>query len=294
MKNKKPFVNVIILNLNNFEDTKECVESLKKIEYNRWGITLVDNGSTDDSLEKLKKEYSKNKKIRFILNESNLGFAKANNLAMKEDLFKSEYFLLLNNDTIVDKKFLTNLMKEKKKLIAPTVYNYYSRKEFSKKDFPGKFNFILGGGKRVIPKNQKIEKVDYASGSCWLIEKELFKKTKGFNEKYFAYNEEIEWAYRLKKLGYQFYISRSSKIWHKGARTSKKLSELKLELLNRNIIWFEREYAKILQKIIFFFYFFIYKFPKRLFLNILEGDFRKKTKCLLKGVKEGFFKNFPI
>jgi len=290
--NKKHFVNIIILNWNNYDDTVECINSIEKINYPYWGVTIIDNHSTDGSIEKLKKEYKKKKKIRFWINKKNEGFAKGNNIGMRKDFFNADLFLLLNNDTVVEKNFLKKLVEAKKELIAPLVYNYYSKKELSKKDFPGKFNFFLGGGKKIKLDKSPLQRVDYASGSCWLIKKELFQKTGGFNENYFAYNEEIEWAYRLKEKGYKFYLSNQAKIWHKVARTSKNLSGLRLKLMNRNIIWFERKYSPKEKYLFFVLYFFIYKMPKDIFKIILSRkDMFKKIKCTIQGIKEGFLGN---
>jgi hypothetical protein len=288
MENDIPFVNIIILNWNGYKDTIECVESIKKIEYKNWGITLLDNGSKDDSLKKLKKKYGKNKKIKIIPNKSNEGFAKANNQAMEKDLFNADYFLLLNNDTIVKSDFLTQLIKEKKELISPLIYNYYEKKELSKNDLPGKFNLFIGGGRAIKPVEKELMKIDYASGCCWLIKKELFQRTKGFNKDYFAYNEEIEWAYRLKNEGYDFYLNPKSNIWHKGAKTSNKISGLKLKCLNRNIIWFEKKYASKTEYILFLLYLIFYKIPKNL-LQIINSreDIKKKINYLFLGLKEG-------
>lgn len=292
MINNEPFVNIIILNFNNYKDTYECVESLKKIEYKNWKITLLDNGSKDGSLEKLKKRYFKDKKIKFMSNKSNQGFARGNNQAMEEDLFNADYFLLINNDVIVDKKFLKNLIKEGEDLVSPMVYNYYSRDELSKNDYPGKFNFFTGGGIGIKPR-EKTNKIDYASGCCWLINKNLFKETGGFNEEYFAYNEEIEWAYRLKLSGHYFHLCSSSKIWHKGAKTSSKISGLKIKLLNRNQIWFEREYAKKYEFFFFIVYLFLYKTPKNLVKIMAFGnEVIANLKSLFLGIKEGLLSDF--
>lgn len=291
--NKQPFVNIIILNWNNYEDTVECIDSLGEIDYRKWGVTLIDNGSRDGSGQKLASLYKKNKKIKMIFNKRNFGFGKGNNIGMRKDLFNTDYFLLLNNDVIVAKGFLKNLIKEGKDLISPLIYDYDSRKLIKevimKENSPGEFNFILGGGRRVEFNEEEIIKVDYASGCCWLIKKELFLKTGGFDEEYFLYNEEIEWAYRLKQQGYKFYVSPISIIWHKGSSTANKVPGLKLKYMNRNMIWFERKYASKRDFLLFKIYLFIYKIPKNIVLIILYGEKKmNRIRCLTEGIKEGF------
>lgn len=297
MKNK-PIVAIIILNYNGWKDTIECLESLKKINYKNYRILLVENGSTNNSSEILIKKYSKNKKIKIIKNKENLGFTKGNNEVIKNNS-DFDYFLLLNNDTIVEKDFLNVLVDfaEKNKdvgVVTPAIYKYSDKKELNKIDSPAKFNFKIGGGQAIFYDKNTISpfEVDYASGCCWLIKKEIIKKTEWFKEKYFAYNEEIEWAYRIKKIGYKFFIIPLSKIYHKGERTTSKIPGFRLYYGTRNMIWFEREYAPIMDLIIFFIYLFIYKVPKILIKIVRSKDKWISFKSYIKGIKEGLFGDY--
>lgn len=146
-----PKVSIIILNWNSPEDTIECLESIYHINYSNYEIILVDNNSSNDSIEKIKEycegkieveskffnynpankpvktfEYTEkeieisknmvnihsNKKITIIKNNQNYGFAGGNNVGIKYALnHNSQYILLLNNDTFVDPNFLTELIK---------------------------------------------------------------------------------------------------------------------------------------------------------------------------------------
>ena len=107
MENKKttPKIAIILLNYNNYEDTFACVESLQRVRYPNVDIIIVDNKSTNDSLEKLYELKSEN--IKIVDSGKNGGFAFGNNMGMKiarEE--NSDYVLLLNNDTIVTENFL--------------------------------------------------------------------------------------------------------------------------------------------------------------------------------------------
>ena len=298
MKNNNPFIKIIILNYNGREDTIECINSLLKIDYKNYKILLVDNNSSDGSLEDFKKKYAKNKKIKIIRNKRNYGFAGGNNRAIKQN-FNSNYFLLLNNDTIVKEDFLNILVDFAKKnknvgVVAPAIYKYSNKKQLNKINSPANFNFKNGGGQAISHDKNIISpfEVDYASGCCWLIKKEIIKKTEWFKEKYFAYNEELEWAYRIKKIGYKFFIIPLSKIYHKGERTTSKISGFRLYYGTRNMIWFEREYASSMDLTIFYFYLFIYKIPKML-IKIVKGKERKICfQQYFKGIKEGLFSDY--
>ena len=141
-----PKVCIIILNWNGREDTLECLESLYQNKYDNYRVILVDNGSTDDSIEKIKEylkgglevtsnffNYQENKPIKFtqlnedeivkelnvppgnlilIENRQNHGFARGNNIGIQFALnnYEPEYVLLLNNDTVVDPEFLVEMV----------------------------------------------------------------------------------------------------------------------------------------------------------------------------------------
>ena len=160
-----PKVAVVILNWNGYEDTIECLESLRQITYSNYSTIIVDNASSDTSLEKIRKyckgeievksaffkhslinkpvkivEYTKEqcKKIEFnsaevvlIKNDKNYGFAEGNNIGIRYGLnnLNPDYFLLLNNDTVVDSDFLRELIKvsesgREKGFASPKTYYY--------------------------------------------------------------------------------------------------------------------------------------------------------------------------
>jgi GT2 family glycosyltransferase len=145
-----PHVSIVILNWNGSEDTVECLEAVYKIKYPNYNIILLDNASTDESLEKIRGylegkikvnspffEYARNKPIKFreylkneieslknrdnhylnkeliiIKNDENYGFTEGNNIGIRYALntLNSDYILLLNNDTVVDECFLDELI----------------------------------------------------------------------------------------------------------------------------------------------------------------------------------------
>src|SRR5258706_106885 len=104
-----PKVAIVIVNWNGISDTIECIESLMKIEYSDFDVIVVDNGSSNNDADKLKEKFSM---TRVIALKRNLGFAIANNVVIRIVLTGgADYVLLLNNDTIVNKQFLSKLIK---------------------------------------------------------------------------------------------------------------------------------------------------------------------------------------
>ncbi|MFH0712177.1 MAG: glycosyltransferase family 2 protein [archaeon] len=297
MKNK---VSVIILNWNGSKDTLECLDSLFKSDFLDYEVVLVDNASSDKSVEEFEK--IKNKRVRLIFNEKNLGFALGFNKAVKSILNKeSKYVMILNSDVIVDKFFLGRLVGLMDKnddvaIASPVVYDYYNKKELSKMDFPGRFNLKNGGGEPWFKDADEIRKiknsfkVDYGCGSCWIIRKKIVKDVGFFNEKFFAYAEEIDMAMRLKKSGYNFYINPNSKIWHKVGSASGKILGFRLYYSIRNMIWIERIHATRKEFLFFVLNFCFKKFPKNVYNILTQKNKLVNLFKFTKAIIDGFFK----
>lgn len=107
---KNPSVAIIIVNWNNANDTIDCIQNLQKISYDNFKVFLIDNGSSDDSVQGLK--LIKEDRLELIETGKNLGFSGGNNVGIKKALEKKfDYVLLLNNDTTVEPNFLDELMR---------------------------------------------------------------------------------------------------------------------------------------------------------------------------------------
>ena len=226
-KNQK--VSIIVLNWNGWENTIECLESIYRINYLDYEIILVDNNSQDDSIKKIKQrwgkrvkcvEYSKdelesgkylgikkklsylpsNKKLFILKNDKNYGFAEGNNIAIRQIIKEdnSKYILLLNNDTVVDKNFLNELIKvaESKKsvgVVGGVIYNYFTKKI----DFAGgKINWWLGHP--YLLKKFNSSETEFIIGCSMLIPLKIIKSVGGFDRNYFAYFEDTDFCERVK------------------------------------------------------------------------------------------------
>ena len=127
-ENNYPKVSIIILNWNNYEDTKECLLSLDKITYPNYEVIVVDNGSIDGSTLKIQKEFPQHK---YIYNNDNLGFTEGNNIGMEYAMKKgTDFVLVLNNDITVENGFLESLVDIALKnpdagIVGPAVYFYH-------------------------------------------------------------------------------------------------------------------------------------------------------------------------
>lgn len=292
-----PQVSIIILNWNGWEDTVECLESLWQINYRNYDIIVVDNNSTNESLEQIKnyatgklkikspffdyypenkpiyvteftseksleihinrkEDVRSDKRIILIKNDKNYGFAEGNNIGIRFALknLNPDYVLLLNNDTIVDRDFLMELIEtgesnENIGMVGPKIYYYDDPQRIW--CIGGKISWKFARGVHIgsneLDRGQYEEKreFDYVSGSAFLIKTEVLKKTGLMDKKFFLYFEESDLALRASQLGYKSVYSPKSKIWHKVSNSGGGLSKpIGLYYITRNRWLFMMKWAK--------------------------------------------------
>jgi GT2 family glycosyltransferase len=222
-----PKVAIIILNWNGYEDTIKCIESIFQIVYQNYDIIVVDNNSVDGSVEKIRT--CLNNRGTIIENAVNLGFAKANNIAINYAInqLKSEYVFLLNNDTIVDSLFLFNLVNvaEKDKeigIIGPKIFNLNSDgKSNEVQKYGGTINWWLYPGYHWNHKNLDcLLECDWVSGTAMLIRSNM--PVHLLNTDYYFGCEDVDICLRAKRCGYKIVVISNSFIWHKGGASRKK------------------------------------------------------------------------
>ena len=223
MEKELPYISIIILNYNGKNYLEDCFKSLENLNYpkEKYEIIMVDNASTDDSIEYTKKKFSFVKVIGF---NKNYGVAEGNNKAVEYTNPKSEYIAFLNNDTEVDKNWLIELVKPliKDRTIGCSgnkILNYYDR---SVVDSAGANITIIGTGygighlKKDTVNYNKIRFIGYASGASMLIRKKLFNYLNGFDKDYFGYLEDTDIGWRLWLQGYKVSYVPTAVIYHKG------------------------------------------------------------------------------
>lgn len=219
-----PKVSIVLLNWNGKNDTIECLESLKKVQYPNWEIILVDNGSEDGSPEYFEKNYSN---ITLIKNKENLGFTGGNNVGIKKALeHGADYVLLLNNDTTVDEQLIQGCLKpflENKNvgLVGPKVVNYNHPETVWCAG--GSYNPILGRAVMygTVSKTTDFEKadvVDWISFCVVMIKREVFEKIGFLDDAFFSSYEDLDFCLRAKKVGYLCAYSPKVVVKHKIAQ----------------------------------------------------------------------------
>ena len=213
-----PKVSVIIVNYNGKTLLEKCLESLFKTDYNNFEVILVDNNSTDGSMEFVTKNYPK---IIVIKLDSNKGFAEPNNIAAK--ISKGKYLLFLNNDTVVTPNFISEMVKvmETDKKIA--VCQSLLLKPDGSVDSSGDFIDHLGVVYNSKTKIDEIREVSSARGASMLVRSDIFDKLDGFDQKFFVTFEDVDLCWRSWILGYRVLIIPTSIVYHEGGITIKKI-----------------------------------------------------------------------
>jgi len=285
-------VDIILLNWNNEEDTIECIESLKKINYDNYKIIVVDNGSKEESISKIEKQYSD---LCIIKNESNLGFAGGNNIGIKYAIDNNaDYVLLINNDTIVDENFLTELVEvggadEKNGLLGSKIYFHSEKNRIW--FVGGKVNWLKNKGTHIgldeIDEGQydKIKEVDYLTGCCLLIKKEVIERIGVLEEDYFLYYEDTDFSLRAQNEGYKCIYVPESKIYHKISRSTKPGSANYIYYHVRNGLVMAKRTGNSLIRIALYPYCLIL-FLKQIVKIIFIPEKRLWAKAVLRGLKD--------
>lgn len=236
---------IVVLNYNGWQDTIECVKGLANVKYPKL-IIVVDNCSSDDSYEELRKRLKQN--VVLLKSTHNLGYAGGNNIGLRYALDKGcEYLCILNNDTIIEEDFLTPCIKELEEhsdtgFVGPTLIDYSTGLVQS----TGGEIFIDKG--KVTQKNRNVKydmlqariECDYVGGACIVLRSEYIRQIGFIPECYFLFFEETEWCYRSLKKGYKNICLGKTCIKHKGSVSIKRTVGLNEYLLNRNRIVFLR------------------------------------------------------
>lgn len=215
-------VSIIIVNWNHPQDTIKCLSSLSKLVYPSSHIIVVDNGSDDNSVSLITEKFPS---VELLLSKENRGFAGGNNLGIKKALKDgAEYILLLNNDTVVDPSFLKPLvttLEENSSLgiVGPVIYQLKDKNKVWWAG--GKLDFWLNFHPDIKIPQEKVKLINFQTGCCMLIKKEVFTKIGLMDENYFLYYEDTDFCYRIQKNGYQIGLVSNSKIWHQVSATTK-------------------------------------------------------------------------
>jgi len=293
-------VSVIIPNCNGANFLSPCLESLGMQSEKEFKIIIVDNGSTDSSLQIIEDETKKlvakgfdEKNIVLIRNQDNLGFCGGVNTGiLKVD---TEFCILLNNDTVVDKDFVKESVKgiEESKKIFSVSAKMIQMHNKDLIDSAGDGYTILGWGypigndKPVEGYNKKREVFSACAGAA-IYRTELLKKIGLFDENHFAYLEDVDIGYRAKIFGYKNMYNPKATVYHEGSGFSgSRHNEFKIKNAARNNVFLLYKNMPLVQLIVNFGFILTGCIVKYVFFLLKSKRF---AKAYWSGVKEGINK----
>ena len=237
-----PQISIIILNWNGMAYTVPCLESLKRITYADYEVIVVDNGSEGDDVEALKDKYGDY--IHVIENDRNYGFAKGSNIGIKYafENFNPQYILLLNNDTVVDPEFLTELtgvaesderigscqskilsLKDPEMIDSVGIEFYFRKRPIITSYFPPLFlngyPLQIGYGEKDEGQYNYIREVFGACACSALYKREMLDQVGLLDEDFFAYLEDVDFSWRANLLGWKCLYVPTSLVYHVSSAT---------------------------------------------------------------------------
>ena len=220
MAKNLPLVSIIIVNLNGKLQLESCLHSLSKVNYSNFEIIIIDNNSTDGSIEFIENNYSK---IKIKKLDKNYGFAYPNNIGVKNS--QGEYIVFLNNDTIVDPNFISEFIEVLQENPEIAMCQSLLLKNNGTVDSSGDYIDYLGRAysKHDVPK--EIRDILSPKAASMIIRKKIFLDLGGFDEDYFASFEDVELGWKSWLWGYQSKIVPSSIVYHDGGKTVKTISD---------------------------------------------------------------------
>lgn len=244
--NATPHVALIILTWNGKAHTLACLASLAKVDYANHSLIVVDNGSTDDTVEAVRRVYPG---VTLIENGANLGFAEGNNVGIRDALGRrADYILLLNNDTEVAPDFLSILVNAAERngagVYGPKIY-YHAEPEriwCAGNTWTGTKFVQEGDGELDGPDFGAETETDYIIGCALFAPTEMFREIGLLDPVYFLTYEETDWCYRARRVNYRCIVVPQSRIWHKvAASMGGQGSPLQEYYYTRNLLlWAER------------------------------------------------------
>lgn len=294
MASKKPEVSIVILNYNGKRWLKKCLLSVKKVSYKPFEVILVDNNSSDGSVEYVKNNFQF---VKMVVLSSNLGYAKGNNIGAQKA--RGKYVLFLNNDTTLTPNFLNILIQDMEGdpligVIQPQIRSMIKPKlldsvvsYFTNTGIPYHFGYM----KPV--KNKKYNKtlVGYSiKGACFMMRKKDYLRLGGLDEDFFIYVEETDLCHRVWLSGKKVVYEPKSYMYHWGGGDTdlfqKTEKAMFLSFRNRTISYLKNFELKTILKI----------FPLYLFLSegyiimaLIKGRFKKAL-----GAQSGLLMSFVL
>lgn len=288
-----PSVAVVILNWNGKNFLEKFLPSVVASDYENVSIIVADNASTDDSVSFLQNKFPS---VQIIYNKQNEGFAKGYNTVLQK--VSSDYYVLLNSDVEVTPNWIKpviSLMESDKSIAAcqPKILSYTEKSKFEYAGACGgwidKFGYPFSRG-RVFDfcetdegQYDDVAEIFWATGAALFVRASIFHELNGFDESFFAHQEEIDLCWRMKRAGYKIFVEPAAVVYHVGGGTLPAGNERKVFLNFRNNLMMLSKNLSVSEK--------LWKIPSRIFLDNIAAlqALTKKDAKTFKAIQKAHF-----
>jgi GT2 family glycosyltransferase len=250
-----PTVFAIIVNYNGREITLECLASLRRVTYADFRVLVVDNASTDGSVEAIRTAFPEATVLEV---GANLGYAGGNNLGIAYALARGAgYLFILNNDIEVDPDVVSALVDTARRhpeagMVCAKVY-YYSQRDViwsagSRIDMRTGSPQLIGNNKEDAGQYDAEREVESIDGCLMLVTRPVCERAGLIDDTYFAYYEDTDWAIRARRAGFRLVYTPRARAWHKVSATNRqdgRRSPFQVYYHIRNHLLFLSRYSRI-------------------------------------------------
>jgi GT2 family glycosyltransferase len=222
-----PFVSIIILNFNGKRFLNNCLSSVFKSKYERFEVILVDNGSTDGSLDALSGDVLEDDRLKILRNPLNMGYGPANNIGYENAV--GDYIAFLNNDTVVDPGWLKSLVNvlendssiglAQSLILDANTHSVQTAGWIVSDFFVGLYSIPLGYT-TSIDAFPSVFEISYASGAAMIIKRNLIEKIGLFDPKYFWFYDDNFLSFKAWSVGKRVVTVANSRVYHAGGGTA--------------------------------------------------------------------------
>jgi GT2 family glycosyltransferase len=286
-----PWVSIVIVNWNGYDDTAECLESIRHISYPSYDVIVIDNNSQGNDAAMLESRFEHYAKV--VAADENYGFAGGSNIGIRLALenLDAAYILLLNNDTVVDTDFLTEMVKVAKTDNNIGLTGSLVLEDSGKVQYAGQDISWCGGAlfqRRAELSEDMVVDAGFVPGSCMLIRREVLEEVGLLSVEYFLECEDTDYCIRVSRSGFRIVCVRTAKVWHKVSRSVYKVSSLFVRYYARNRIVVRAKYASLSQFLCFLLNFMFVQAWIYLFLYLVRWRRLDIVSSFFTGVWEGF------
>lgn len=293
-------VAIILVNWNSYDFTNDCIHSLKQVHYPNFKVIVVDNGSADQSGQRLQQEHPE---VITLFSPENKGFTGGNNMGFDYAIQQGfDYAMLLNNDTFVEPDFLDHLVEylETQPQVGAVQPRIYFNHDRSLLWNGGNLFFYSLGWAYTSGENQKpkpnhlvIKNMPWITGCAFMVRTSILKQIGLLAPNLFIYSEDVDLSFRIRRLGYQLTYIPASIVYHIAGSSNKKKVKDREGIVNpivhylnqRNRIWLQKKYTPwyFIPTVVLFNFFY-----STLIMGYFAARRRpKKFMAIVNGIKDG-------